>query len=226
MKINKCNNKDECYIKIVDLIILKINELVTKQKNIILGIPGGRNVSMIFHELMKHNINWNKVHIFMVDERQVPLESVDSNYKLAYDNFLKKLINDNKISKRNIHPFKVEEGVEKYNEELKQYGGVYDIILLSSGEDGHVAALFPYHHSIKNENSGYISMNDSPKMPSHRMSMSKNQILNSRNAILMFIGNSKRNAYMKFNDYDLNHVDVPAKLVLNCEKYYIFTDLK
>ena len=51
-----------------DLIAEKINSLSKKRKPIILGIPGGRSVEGIFKLLKEKNIDWKKVHIFMVDE--------------------------------------------------------------------------------------------------------------------------------------------------------------
>lgn len=225
MEIIKCTTKEECYIQIADLLASLFKNLLSKQESIIFGIPGGRNVSMIFQELSKKNIDWSKIHIFMVDERMVSLDSDDSNYKLAYDSFLKNLIDDNRLSIENIHPFKIEEGIDAYTKELEKLGGKYDIALLSSGEDGHIAALYPNHHSIVNESDGFISMDDSPKMPPSRMTMSKNMILNSENAILMFIGDGKSEALTKFNDDSLDYREVPAKLVKKIKDSYVFTDL-
>ncbi len=225
MKLNKCNNKEECYNQIADLLEDIFKDLSQTQKSIVFGIPGGRNVSMIFQKLLCKNINWSKIHIFMVDERMVSLDSYDSNYKLAFEEFLKELIDDNKISKENIHPFKIEEGLEAYNSELNKFGGKYDIALLSSGEDGHIAALYPNHHSIVNDSDNYISMDDSPKMPPKRMSMSRNMIFNTKNIILMFIGDSKKEVYKMFMDEGTTMQEIPAKVVEKVENSYIFTDL-
>lgn len=226
MEIIKHQNKEQCYESIAKLIKNIINKLISEGKDkIVFGIPGGRNVSMIFNELKKKNIDWSRVHIFMVDERMVSLDSEDSNYKLAYDNFLGNLIENNKIPESNIHPFKIEKDVDSYTKELNNFGGKYDIALFSSGEDGHIAALYPNHHSINNETNCFISMDDSPKMPPKRMTMSKNMILKTNYAILMLIGESKKEAFEKFNNENLTFKDIPAKLINKINNSYVFTDL-
>ena len=93
---------------------------------VVLGVPGGRSAAEIFEALKKEDISWDKVHVFMVDERLVPEDHEDSNFRLVKEHLAEAL------PEENVHPYN-----ENYEQELKKYGGAYDIILLSSGEDGH-----------------------------------------------------------------------------------------
>ena len=79
-----------------------------------------------------------------------------------------------------------------YRDEIKTHGGAYDIVLLSSGEDGHVGALFPKHNSIKNDSDFFIFMKDSPKPTPHRMSASKKLLRKSQISILLVSGLTKK----------------------------------
>lgn len=51
--------------------------------------------SFLFRKLTEppyvDSVNWSKWHVFWVDERVVPKDHDDSNYKLAYDGFLSKV---------------------------------------------------------------------------------------------------------------------------------------
>lgn len=49
------------------------------------------------------SIDWSKWHVFWVDERVVPKDHVDSNYKLAYDGFLSQVILGFRCYVYNIH---------------------------------------------------------------------------------------------------------------------------
>lgn len=164
----------------------------------------------------------------MADERIVPKTDKDSNYKLAYDTFIKALIAKGKLSKGNVHPFTPKKSKDKgsgdYYNELKKFGGKPDILILGVGEDGHVGALYPNHPSIKNNSKGYITLDDSPKPPSERMTMSRNTMLGAKTVILLFIGNAKKHAYEKFkNGKDV--VDCPARLAKKIKKVYVITNL-
>ena len=87
-------------------------------------------------------------------------------------------------------------------------------MLLSAGEDGHVGALFPRHHSVEDRHHGFIVMDDSPKPPPGRMTSSLSLMQTASAAVLIFAGEAKREAYARFNDTSCPVADCPAKLVL------------
>ncbi len=222
--------KEDCYKEAVRIIIESIEKTLAEKEYAVLAIPGGRNVAAIFNILTKEDILWDKIHIFMVDERLVGIDDEQSNFKLANDSFIKNLIKTGKLQEENIHPFIVnanekDKGIKKYEEELKKVGGKYDIVLLSAGEDGHVGALYPKHHSVNDESDFFITINDSPKAPAERMSSSKNLLLKSSIGIIIFIGNGKKEAYEKYIDKGLEIEDCPAKIVDSLNESYVLTDI-
>ncbi len=198
-----------------------ILSLLNKKDKVVFAVPGGRSVSGIFKLLIKEDIPWQKVHIFMVDERLVPLEDSESNFKLAKELFLDKI----SVPKESIHPFIVDKGIKEYEGELKVVGGAYDIVLLSAGEDGHVGALYPNHRSIESESEYFLVMNDSPKPPPNRMTLSKKLLLRSKVVLIMFLGKGKRGAFEKFMDKGTDPIACPAKLVQSINESYAFTDI-
>ena len=229
MKIEKGTRK-QLEIKAANLITLKIHELIKTQSKIVLAIPGGRSISGIFSLLKHQNIPWDKVHIFMVDERLSKSEDSQTNFRQAEKEFLEYLVKQNKLPRKNMHPytyfnFPDEKGLEAYKNELKEISDKYDIILLSSGEDGHVGSLFPHHNSIKDPSEFFIISKDPPKHPAKRLSASRKLLSKSKTAILLFFGKEKAQALKNFQDNKLSVIDCPAKLVYETEDYYILTDL-
>lgn len=213
----------------VDILVKNINDLLRKQDYVVLGIPGGRSVSGVFALLKnEERIPWKKVHIFMVDERLVPLSSEESNFKLAKNAFIDNLIEKNLLPKGNIHAFITKEkpdfGLSDYERELIKYREHYDIVILSAGEDGHVASLFPNHDSIKDDSDHYLLVRDSPKPTTKRITISRKMILKSKVVILLFIGESKKQAYKKFLDEDNDFYSCPAKLVKDVENLFVITN--
>ncbi len=211
------------------LIASCLSSVLATKDSAILAICGGRSVSGVFTHLLNKNIPWSRVHFFMADERWVPLDSPDSNYKLAKDTFWGDMIDSGKISETNIHPFvigaDIDGAISDYNDQLNEFGGAFDIVLLSIGEDGHIASLFPYHDSIRDSVSkGYILVEESPKPPARRISASKYLIKNSKYALLMATGESKRQALTALDDEVYDEVDCPAKIIKSVPCSYLLTD--
>ncbi len=227
----KYDDKEEVYKACADVIEEAINDLSSMKEKIVLAVPGGRNVAAIFSYLKEKNLDWNKVHIFLIDERLVDLQSDLSNYKILKDNLIQPLLKKDRFPGSNIHPFVYDEqsddlGIAEYSEEIKVVGGRFDIILLSSGEDGHVGALFPEHNSIKNESDYFITINDSPKPPKRRMTSTRKLLERSQVALLLFVGEEKREAYKKFKDENVSVEECPAKLIDSIGNSFVFTDIK
>lgn len=209
----------------------KLREMLAVREQVNLAVPGGRSVAAIFRAMLDEPVDWTRVHFFILDERLVPIDHPDSNYKLLLDHFITPLARAGEVSQDNAHPFILDpaspdRGAGRYERVLARHGFRYDIILLSAGEDGHVGGLFPRHHSALDTRHGFIVMDDAPKPPPERMTSSLSLLRTAQAAILLFVGEAKRGAFDKFSDALCPLVDCPAKLVLSMKDAAVFTDLK
>lgn len=212
------------------LLCEKLRKALAVKRQVNLAVPGGRNVARIFQVMQGEDVDWQRVHFFVIDERLVPVDHPESNYRLLKDNFIDPLVRDGRISPGNAHPFILEassmdRGAKRYEEVLAEHGFCYDIILLSSGEDGHVGALYPNHHSIMDRHHGYIVMDDSPKPPPERMTSSLSLMQTADIGLILFVGEAKRGAYIKFNDAQCPVAACPVRFVLALKDTTVFTDL-
>ena len=214
----------------VNIIEKSIIRLLGVKNEVTIGLTGGRSVLGIYNLFKTIEIPWERVHIFMAEERLVPPDDPTNNFKMARDIFIKDLITKKKLPEENVHPFiynpeKTDGGVKDHESEFKNIGPAFDIILLSSGHQGEVAALFPYHHSVKDVSEYFISLHDSPKPPKDRMTISRKLLLKSRVGIVLFIGETKRDAFNNFKNSNLNYESCPAKLISLINTSFVITDL-
>ncbi|HAR96457.1 MAG TPA: 6-phosphogluconolactonase [Deltaproteobacteria bacterium] len=208
----------------------KLRGALAAKARVNVAVCGGRNVAKIFEQMQKEEVEWQRVHFFIIDERLVPIDHPDSNYKLLRDYFIDPLARAGRIAAENAHPFlldaaREDQGAAQYEGVLAEYGMRYDVILLSAGEDGHVGALYPNHHSIADSHYGFIVMHDSPKPPPDRMTSSLSLMQSADIALILFVGEAKREAYNRFQDEQCSVVACPARLVLALKDATVITDL-
>lgn len=202
MKILTNENTDELMEITANNIIDTINEL-SEQESIKIGLVGGRSVTKLYEKLaQKECSNWEKCHFFIIDERNLPMTDHQSNFKEVNETLLKTLLEKKLITTKNIHPInthpdKPEDTIYEYKMILDQYDNQLDIAILSSGEDGHVAAIYPFH-SYTEKSVDYIT--DSPKPPPKRFTMTPEFLNKSKNTYLLFIGEGKKEALKNFRE--------------------------
>jgi 6-phosphogluconolactonase len=116
-----------------------------------LALAGGSTPRCLYELLagseFRDKIPWSQVHFFWGDERMVPQDHPQSNYRMAQEALLKHV----PVLRSNIHPILTqaspEEAAQAYENELRKHFGrgvpAFDLVLLGLGGDGHTASLFP-----------------------------------------------------------------------------------
>lgn len=168
-----------------------------------LALSGGTSPLMLYETLAfrTKSFPWQHTHIWMADERCVPLTSEESNFHMIYE----KLLRHVPISHLNIHPMYImlksglcdrdDKGAEHYEAELRRFLANHhlDFVVLGVGSDGHTASLFP-HQSILNNKENWISLTDrdnSYKVKT-RMSMTFSLLNNAKALGVLALGNHKQ----------------------------------
>ena len=197
--------------------------LLREKKKVVIAVPGGTSVAGIYEKFRDCVLPWDRIHIFLLDERLVAVDHPDSNYKLIREHM------GNKGGSILIHPFMYDvkrptQSIIDYKEELNDCGGRFDIVLASSGEDGHIGSLFPNNPSLEKNQDDFFLLDDSPKPPVERMAASFELIRQANTGIVLFFGNSKRDALRRFQNAQLSHKECPARIMTQLPHYYLLTD--
>lgn len=137
-----------------------------------------------------------KIHIWFSDERFVELESADRSDTTLIAGFA--TIADRCIFHRIKTPSTatLQEAADDYSAQLFSSLGSaeFDVVILSMGEDGHVASCFPGHRATLAAESPAASVENSPKPPAQRVTISLNQLAATPNAFIFALGQAKSEA--------------------------------
>src|SRR5215469_3321164 len=173
------------------------------------ALSGGRITEKFFlltaEKARARTTPFKHVHFFWADERCVPRDDPESNFKLADDLLFAPL----GISESQVHRLRgelePEAAVVQANEEIVRVAphdaigqSIFDLIFLGMGEDGHVASLFqnarPEPQKSANCNDSFFFVPDSPKPPPRRISLNFNTIAVARSVWVLVSGTGKEAA--------------------------------
>jgi len=138
-----------------DEFVRRVRRRPRRRKYFSVALAGGATPRRLYRLLAgtayRDRIPWKAVHLFWTDERCVPPDHPQSNFRMAQKALLSKV----PIPAGNIHRIPVECGTPKaaaaaYEEEIRDFFRLrknawptFDLMLLGLGEDGHTASLFP-----------------------------------------------------------------------------------
>jgi 6-phosphogluconolactonase len=198
-----------------------------------LSLSGGSTPKRVYELLgardLGASLDWRKVHLFWGDERFVPPDHPDSNFRMARES----LIDHVPIPPAQVHPILTgagtpEKAAELYGETLQTYYGsktldleraLFDVTLLGLGEDGHIASLFPGTKALS-ERAAWVTSIIGAK-PEPRISLTYPVLESSREILFVVSGEKKRDilARVLSNDFAL-----PAARLLTSGTIHVFAD--
>ena len=159
------------------------------------------------------DLDWGRVHFFFGDERSVPPEHEDSNYRMAHEELL------SHVPAGSVHRMRGElepsEAAAHYEQELEEFFGGpprLDLVLLGIGEDGHTASLFPRTPALEVRDRS-VAENPVEKLGTTRVTLTLPAVNAARNVIFLVAGEGKAGALKEILEGDAEPRDYPSKLV-------------
>lgn len=181
--------------KLIELMNKKLDEYGSFN----ISLSGGNTPRLLFNVLKdkyKEKIDWNKINFFWGDERCVPPENEQSNYRMTKEH----LFNFLDIKEENIYRIKGEDEPEK---EAERYSKLleeklpcknalpsFDLMILGVGEDGHTASIFP-DQIEKFYSEKYCVTAEHPDNRQKRISVTGKIINNSGTVVFLVTGEGK-----------------------------------
>ena len=143
------------------------------------GSTPRRTYELLADPSLSHQIDWEATHVFFGDERAVPPDHPDSNYRTAFETLLSKV----KVPEAQIHRMEGERSdldaaaadyetalAESFDLSVGSSLPRLDLVMLGMGEDGHTASLFPGTRAL-GETRDWVVANDVPQKATRRLTL-------------------------------------------------------
>ena len=173
-----------------------LQEAVRETGHARLAVPGGSAAAAVGIVRARFEEIWSTVHLTWVDERCVPQDDEDSNRGSAY----RAGILDPGMPPALEIPLwldgeQPDAACDRFRQAWQRdLASALDVVLLGMGEDGHVASLFPGRPWPQ----GVVGLvNDSPKPPPKRMTLTRAALATARCTVLLATGAAKRDALLR-----------------------------
>jgi len=220
-------DKNQLFNALSNFIVSEINKSLKVKERFQFCICGGSTPKQVYEILSEKELFWDKVDIFLGDERYVSPKSEESNSLMIRNSLLKsygskasfyEIFNEGKInddfSKRNF--------INHLKAKCSGDPPVFDLTLLGLGDDGHTASLFPYKENNDSDDLVIYSYGKGIK----RISLTPKVLSSSKKIVFLVSGSSKQIALKRLIEINESVERTPAKLIKPNSQILVFSDLE
>jgi len=199
--INKLADLQEIAESAGEQFITLAREAIAWRGSFTVALSGGSTPQPLYRRLAEKGregrVPWDKVFFFWGDERSVPPDHQDSNYRMAR----KLLLDPLEIPSENVFRIAGEkdpqDAAQAYQAVLEEFFAEtppqFDLILLGLGEDGHTASLFPQTAAVQNPDPSQLVMaNFVPRLGTWRITFTPQLINAAANITFLVAGENKK----------------------------------
>ena len=212
------SDKQALLDRALDLVVTKMNAAIEQRGFCTIALSGGGTPKPLYEALASQFLPWDKVHIFLGDERYVAPDHPDSNQRMARQAWLDQV----DLPEANIHPMPTGADdpvadAQQHEVELQEFFQIppgefpiFDIILLGIGDDGHTASLFPHTEALQVRDR-LITVGNKDGQP--RITFTSTLINHGRDVIFLVAGASKEAALKAIFAELGDDLTYPARLI-------------
>jgi 6-phosphogluconolactonase len=175
-----------------------------------LALAGGTTPRRVHEALaVRDDVPWPQVHVFFGDERCVPPDHPDSNYRMAKESLFDRVaLLPSQIHRPAAELRDRDAAARAYEAELPAR---LDLIILGIGEDGHTASLFPGSPALNERARRYIPV-IGPKPPPERLTLTPPALETAGALLMLAVGAGKAEAVARALEGPLDPLATPSQL--------------
>jgi 6-phosphogluconolactonase len=203
-------------------------EAIERQGRFTVALSGGSTPKVLYNLLAEEPcrtaLDWKKVYFFFGDERTVPPDHADSNYRMAHEALLSKI----ETPPDQIYRMRGEDepghAAEAYCAILREFFGLrkggaapenfprFDLVLLGMGPDGHTASLFPNTAALEKRDVP-ATANYVPQQNTMRLTLTFPSINRAANVLFLVTGKDKAEVLKEVLHGEFQPQAYPSQLI-------------
>ena len=208
-----------------DLFVEQVGAVLKTRPFFTVALSGGSTPENLYRLLKSDSginsaIDWEKIHFFWGDERRVPPDHIESNFRKANQALLAGL----PLAHENVHRILSENSdaqsaARSYEREIVNFFQLqqgeyphFDLVWLGMGADGHIASLFPQSAALTEENR-LVTANWVAEFQSYRITMTLPVLNHARCIIVLVSGTAKADTLQKVLESNHQTPQFPAQMV-------------
>lgn len=225
-EIQVVTNAEELSLKAAEEFVHRAEEAVQARGIFTIALAGGSTPKSLYTLLasdtasFREQVPWNKVHFFWGDERHVPPDHPDSNYRMVQERLLSQV----PVPPENVHRILTEnpdvgKAADEYEQVLRDFFELhegkwprFDLVLLGMGPDGHTASLFPGTNAI-HEQTHLVAAPWVEKQNTYRVTLTPPVLNNALCTIFLVSGAEKAEALRAVLEGNLEPDRFPAQII-------------
>jgi 6-phosphogluconolactonase len=218
-------NAEALYRTAAEEFVRQVREAVPRKGLFTVALSGGSTPKGLYSLLaseatLRGRLPWDKIHIFWGDERHVPPDHRDSNYRMASEAMLSKV----SIPPANVHRIKCEDldaskVADEYEQTLRNFFHLaagqfprFELVLLGMGPDGHTASLFPGTDAVR-EAQRLVLANWVEQFNTYRITLTAPVLNNAACLIFLVSGKEKAEALRAVLEGEAQPDSLPSQLI-------------
>jgi 6-phosphogluconolactonase len=200
-------------------------QAVSEKGNFSVALSGGSTPKALYglliaNQILQATVPWGKIQFYFGDERHVPPDDPDSNFRMATEAMLAKA----PVDAQQVHRIKGEnrdaaQAAEEYEEDLRTSFRLaegqlphFDLVLLGMGPEGHTASLFPGTKALKEKRRLVVS-NWVGKLYTDRITLTPPVLNNAARVVFMVQGAEKAPALKAVLEGPYEPDQLPAQII-------------
>jgi 6-phosphogluconolactonase len=191
------------------------------------ALSGGATALIFLPALLAAKVDWSTMTLFWADERAVDVDDPESNYGLAQRMLLTPLGRKGpRALPMSFELPSLPAAAQNYDSVLaRELGGrPLDLAIVGVGDDGHVCGLFPGHRALLEDTSRVVAIDDAPRHPKRRLSLTMRYLLQTQNIWIVAVGQRKLPALQAALTRTQQSTPLDLLLQQQSKRISVFTD--
>ncbi len=222
--LNVHKDSEETCHAAADAVVAVLREAIATRGRCCMALSGGNTPRRLYQRLvgpLRKEVDWSKVEFFWGDERPVPPDDPQSNFRMARESLLAPLeIPAERIHRMMGESTDLDAAAQQYQNEIARVVGgsthgdppMFDLVLLGLGPDAHTASLFPATPALQ-ETQRWVVANPVLKLNVERLTLTAMIINRAANVFFLVEGADKATALAEVLQGTIDIQRVPAQLI-------------